>query len=198
MTFEELIAAVRAQMGTPTTDDFYTDAILGTFVNSAVQYVSLLADWYWLLTSEEITTESGTANYDYADDLLKSKSIVEIGKPQLEWRHQDSILSSRPSVGVPRYFFLGADILLYPTPNSEIVYTHNYYKQEPVLEADDDEPLLPVPFQSLIVHYAAKLAWDRGQRDSDSQRELQNFTLYLKQVLKRAKPSSGPYTPRSV
>lgn len=152
---QNLRSKVRSRLGRASTDGFLTDSKLTTMVNEALQSYSVEGDWEFLEAVETIATSAtqtytpnsnsrGTiALHDWDGDPLKRVPINEL------------LMMGDAASDYVRLFANVSDIIyLFPTPNGSLGnLTHVYASTEPELSGDTDTPLLPTPYDPVVVNH---------------------------------------------
>lgn len=172
MNLAALRDQVRTRTNTSSTDATLDAATINAFINSANLQIASDADWPWRQTSTTFSTVAGTDTYTPPTDWLRTKSLkVANENPMrllsiidLDQRWYDST-----GRGLPREYAIEADqIVIRPIPDGIYVVTHRYVKVEPILDTDDDIPLMPAQFQFAIVELAAYLGHRRMGNTNDA------------------------------
>ena len=166
-----MTASVRTRMGSPTTDGFFTDAMILDMLNEALMAIATEGDWPWLQATTTFTTVAGTATYDptVATNWMKTRALTIDGYDSMQLLNFKEIREKVTSAqGTPEFYAVFNELInLRPVPNAVFTVIHDYYKYEPLLVNPGDQPILPAQFRMAIVEYAVYLA---HMRQSDTSR----------------------------
>lgn len=174
--------AVRTRIGVPSSDGFYTDAVLTDLLNEALQALSTENDWPWLLTSESIATVAGTRSYSMAANWNKTKEVFISGYEPMSLTPLDEI-DTITYQGLPQLWNHNDGVLiLAPIPDTAYTITHRYYKAEAALSGNTDTPTLPTHFHYVWVTKAAHLAYLRAGEQGRADREGQLYQQWLERM----------------
>jgi hypothetical protein len=190
----EIVHAVRYRLGNPTNEPFFTDPVLNSLVNEALQVVAAEDDWPWLQATTTFSTVSGTQTYTPPADWTRTKGLVIDGYAPIEWRTLAEIRAAGTTERqFPTYFTTFAeDILLAPVPDSAYTVRHDYYVSEAELSADTDTPVLPAQFHFAVVAKAVELGHLR-QRDTQRAEPAQaEYRSWLDRMRKHMSRSKAP------
>lgn len=188
-TLTKMRTSVRNRLGVPSSDSFYTDTILTDFVNEAVQAIAEEESWPWLQAGTTfvtaLVTPSTTSGADYAipTDWQRTKNLVVFGFEPFTLQPQQDI-DQVIALGRPlSYCVVNDKIRVRPFPDGAYTITHEYYKVEPELVNDSDEPLLPNQFRKAIVDYATYLAHERSSLEPQRVQEaLARYNMWLNRM----------------
>lgn len=181
MTLATLRTSVRSRLGVPSDDSLYTDAVLTSHINDALQVVTSEADWYWLEKSETLSLTNGTAAYNVAADCTRTINVEDpTGVPLMRKPIDELVAMSTASAAVVRFFSpYGLKLEFRPVPNTSISVNHRYIGGETALSADGDNPLIPAQFQNMLVEYAVYLAKMRVGNTQEAQANLEVYRGFV-------------------
>lgn len=172
MNLAALRDQVRLRTNSSSTDATLDPSTLNAFINSANFQIASEADWPWRQVSTTFSTVLGTDTYTPPTDWLRTKMLKvanEVPMRLLSVIDLEQRWYSTQMTGIPREYTIEADqIILRPIPDGVYVVTHRYVKVEPVLDTDEDTPLMPSQFQSAIVELAAYLSHRRMGNTNDA------------------------------
>jgi hypothetical protein len=194
-----MVNEVRDNLGGETSETISDTRIL-RFLNRA--YLEICSRYLFpqLVTSDTLTTVADTASSEMnAEDVLKIVKVVDDTNNVLVYplsvsQYHDYVSGNASSItGVPQFWVLNGvgsndryQITWYPTPNaaiSEIVY----YVKEPaelVTEPTASSPVIPEPFDDVIIHKATARGW-RMLGDMDMSRQWAGATREVEQAAAR-------------
>lgn len=200
MNLGELRAAVFARAGLQPSDPVTSVDEVDGFVNAALAAISTRADWWWLDDSETLTTVADTATVSMSALSVRTRALTidddqggEITEISLaELRHHQTASSGRPR----RYAEDGSTLVLLPTPDAAYDLTHDFVTAEPLLDADDDEPLIPARYQPAVVDYAAHLLLSQARDEERAKSRFDTFQWWEERMRDDARRSTRPKLPR--
>lgn len=109
-------------------------------------------------TSDSIPlAELGTWDEDSFKSYLTSSGVngeIELSYiPWEEFRRIYMLGANQSTEGMPVYFTIKPDnsVSFWPVPDDEYTISGEYWKRAQVMDANDDEPLIPQQFQMIIV-----------------------------------------------
>lgn len=198
-TLIKMRASVRNRLGVPSSDSFYTDAILTDFINEAVQAYAAEESWPWLqaettfVTSPVTPTAVTGADFNVPADWTRTKSLDIFGFETMVLMPQQD-MTQIVNIGRPlQYCVVNDKIRLRPFPDSVYTIDHEYYKIEPELVNDSDEPLLPNQFRKALVDYATYLAHERSSLEPQRVAEaLARYNMWLTRMRQWRRRISAP------
>jgi hypothetical protein len=163
MDLSGMRTAVRYRLGVPSTDSFYTDAILTECVNEANRWIAAQWDWPWLEKFETLTTVNGTATVTPAADYSATIAVVDAtGVPLVRVPIDELQRMGTGTAGVVRFFCVLAGTLHFrPVPNGNLSPVHYYRAAETALVNTSDVPLMPAQYHEAIVEAATAVALER-------------------------------------
>lgn len=143
------------------------------FINEALAIISQERDWPWLDATETVTITAAT-EYDLPADHVETRGVNFNGTELRYINIADG--DTYNSEGIfPSYSLEGGKLIFYPQlPEGETV-THRYLRSEPLLSADNDTPLMPERYHSLICDLAASMFLEaRKPKRAEYYRDLYN------------------------
>ena len=156
MNLQQMTERVKTLLGIPPAGDAHlTDVRIKQFINDALARFSTERDWPHLLTSITVSFDTdGTA--DAPAGMIRARQVV-IGGFKVRFAPLSEFLN--PVNRTNRYVWTqtGATLRIDPSPSASTDATLWYYRAEPTLDTDDDEPLLPATEHPMIVAFAAHL-----------------------------------------
>ena len=176
--------AVRTRLGSPATDGFFSDAQLNDLINEGLQAYATEHDWPWLEATETLTTSAGSAALSPSGTWTRTKGLIIDGYDALEMVSLAELRGVPTTIrGVPRVYCIEQEaILLRPVPNAAYSVTHDYYKVEPELVGDANQPLLPSQFRYAIIEYATYLAHLRAGQPGPAQAALSAYSQWIQRM----------------
>lgn len=168
MNLTNLIEATRTRLGLPASDAFFSDQNITDLINAALTYITGRHDWYWLETSEALTTVASTETVDTDADSQRTIALYDDTGVQLEWMALSDLvrIPADAESDTPRFFgYKGSKIVLRPVPASGgATLTHIFRGTEPRLLTGSDSPLMPSQFHDAIADWACYFS---GLRQGD-------------------------------
>lgn len=197
MTLLTLRASVRTRLGVPSDDALFTDAVLTSLINDALNYVTTEADWWWLEKQESLSLTSGVSAYAVAADCTRTINVEDPTGVPLQRKPIDELVAMTTApIGYVRFFSpFGAKLEFRPVPSATIAVNHRYIGGETALAADTDLPLIPAQFQPMLVEYAVYLAKMRAGNMAEAAANLEVYQGWIKTAkardLKLAESNGG-------
>lgn len=165
LTLADIRSAVVRNLGGDTSTEYSVNMAnldLTSIVNEANHAIEDEADWPWLVTTETITTVSGTHLYTPTSGWYRTKALSNPNWGPLKAVSIDDIEQHWPTItqtGLPWWYAeVAGQLDLRPTPNQALSLTHVYFRTEPDLIDDSDEPLLENRFRPRLVDLATSMA----------------------------------------
>lgn len=198
-TLVKMRTSVRNRLGVPSSDSFYTDAILTDFINEAVQAIDAEESWPWtqvgttFVTSATTPTSTSTGDNNMPTGWKRTKNLVIYGfEPFVLIAQQDA--DQITAIGRPlQYCIVNDKIRIRPFPDGVYTVVHEYYTVEPELVNDSDEPLLPNQFRKAIVDYATYLAHERSSLEPQRVNEaLARYNMWIQRMRQWRRRISAP------
>jgi len=183
MTASDMVDEVRLSLGGETTETISDNQIL-RWINRAYTTLAAAYDFTELEDSVDVTTASGTAEYEVgsgADDILRVISITDTTNhvtlyPWSRWQYDLATQGSTiNTTGTPVYWFesgVGSSsrlqYTLFPTPAGTYTLTAVYKKKptELVLTPSPTSAVLREPWDHVIILLAIESGW-RALGDTD-------------------------------
>lgn len=186
--------AVRYRLGNPTNEPFFTDPVLNSLVNEALQVVTAEEDWPWLQAATTFSTVAGTQGYSPPDDWARTKGLIIDGNTALEWRSLAEVREiPTTATDTPQFFTVFAEeILLAPVPADAYTVKHDYFVSETVLDADTDTPLMPSQFHFAVVAKAVELGHLRQRDNQRAESAAGEYNTWLIRMRKHLSRTSAP------
>lgn len=184
MNLGQLRAAVYERLGVPTTDAFYTSAVMLSLINQALHFNETEYPWPWLEKTATIATINGTSAYATPTGYRSTIAVVDANGMELDHVPAKTVHMLLGASGAPKmYDVLGGNVRLVPVATGAQNYTHIYIGGEVDLAADSDTPLLPSIFHPAIVEYAAYIAFRRMPgKQGDAGAALAAYQGWLEQM----------------
>jgi hypothetical protein len=201
MNLLALRRAARTRVGSPVTDDFFTDDILTDVINLAINIIEEQQMFPWTEGLDYPVVTAGAGGIVTLPADWRTTRNLAIGSPwnyELEARAPGDILRWPSNyAGIPRVFAeIGGGLQVRPLPDGSYTLNHHYYRQSPLLINDSDVPLMPDRFAGAIVANAALMLAEReGNRQLAQlyQTEVTNWQNLMHRDLRRF---TSPTVPR--
>lgn len=154
-------ARLRAQV--PTTDGIWTDGFIDSAINEAVAQISLEQPWWWLQETETTTATSGVVDLSGVDPVVRD--IVAVFVDDIEAKKVSVTETDATALYGPedsRYVFSvwGDSLQIRTAPADTAVVKIRYYRDEALLSADSDTPLMPAVYHPSIVEKAVSICFE--------------------------------------
>lgn len=163
MNLGQLRSEVRLRANVPATDGIWTDAFVASAVNAALVDVSLEHPWPWLQKAATPSHTAGLVNLAAVTPAVRDVAHLFVG--DVEAKRVSVAESDLAAVEGPadaRYTFSvwGDSLQIRPAPASTDTLTLRYYRDEAVLSADADAPVMPAVYHPCIVERACAIGFE--------------------------------------
>jgi hypothetical protein len=200
MNLVSLRRAVRTRMGSPVTDDFFTDDVLTDVINLAINQIEEQQMWPWTEGLDYPTLAIGVTTVQLPADWRASRSLA-VGAP---WNYEISVVAPADVMrwpysysGLPSVWAeIGGGLQVRPAPDGAYPLVHHYYRQTPTLVFDADLPLMPDRFSGAIVATSALLLAERESNRQAAQLYQTDVTNWVNQMRRSVRRFTGPTIPR--
>ena len=156
----DLIDRAREAAGIDASDPRVPDAFMNVLINRALRQISTDAPWPWLqvVDTSNLVTVADTASYTPPTVWQATDRISYNNMRLARIQPEEAPRYYYDTAGSPRAFTVEGDkIYIYPLPDGAYTLTHVYYRFEPELDDDSDEPLLPEQYEDYLLSVAGKL-----------------------------------------
>lgn len=128
--------------------------------------------WPFREATGSLDTVAGTQEYDLSTNFstLDENGVISIALQgsvagKLTYLPFNQLRANVPDLdsvsGLPRNYYLKAgNIGFYPVPNDVYTIAVDYYKNITELDADADEPIIPINYREALMHYALMMEHD--------------------------------------
>jgi hypothetical protein len=160
MNLSDLRTAVYNLMGVPAADALLPAAKLTEWINQSLQEISAERDWPWLDATDPTTALVAATNPKLPCGWRDTRTITINGSKArlVTISTSDDWLNDDDRSRTHEYAIEGGDIVITPAPSGGETFVHRYVMDEPVLEDDLDEPLMPARWHYAIINKACKYA----------------------------------------
>jgi hypothetical protein len=200
MNLAALRRAVRNRIGSPTSDDFFTDDVLTDVINLAINQIEEQQMWPWTERLDAPVLAPGVTTVTLQPDWRATRSIVLTAPNTWELDNvaaADIMRYRTNTTGPPRVFAeIGGGIQVRPIPDSTYPLSHLYYSQTPQLVNNADVPLMPDRFAGAIVTTATLILSEREGNKAMSQLYSADQTNWVNLMRRAVRRTTGPVTPR--
>jgi len=202
MQLAEIVAQAIAQAVGPSQPERAVDVnheFIKAMVNKGYREIERAATWRFSESEYEANAVEGQREFSLPDDvnlilgvrnvtLRANLDYVDERQGQPDWGVPGNPLTGR----VEAYSYWRGQLRLWPVPNKADLLRVQYYRVWPQLAADDDEPIFPETWHSLLVDYATsalilRMPAVNGRYLSES--EARPFTESFWRDLERMKAS---------
>lgn len=167
------------------------------YINEALNNISSRRDWPWLDTLQTVTTtvDENTYPVTAAYSETRTVNIGGIEAQQIYIADGDEFDGSTYCPDVYEYSIEWeagtAQLVVYPTPPADTTILHRFVRTEPLLANDQDTPLMPERYHTIICDQAAGLFLERIDA-SRSETYLARAEKGLKQMGEATQRKSSP------
>jgi hypothetical protein len=198
MELQDLLAALRATLDDDSGVALYSDADLTRFLNNAVREACLRTrgikdDAESNPALCEIALVAGTARYAHDATILVVRSAIVEGASQRLYPLTARAMDQRcpgwdngdAPTGTPEFLITDLEaksLRLYPTPDASGVLRLRVWRapsEDEAMETEGDEPVLALPDQENLIHWAAHEAYLKKDGEKyDPERAAAHETLF--------------------
>lgn len=191
MNLAQFRSSLRTRMGVPSNDAFYTDNVCDNFVNAALRDIDGAAAWRWNEDEQSVDIVNGTRSYDLPERYKASLFVATSEGFELERATAAHHRLLRGASGRPKVWDIyGSQLRVAPNPDGAYTLTHAYLKGEVSLDADEEEPILPVVWHQAVIERAVYLAHRRWGNLEEAGAALAAYQGLLDQM----KPNARGYS----
>lgn len=195
---QELRNRVYTRTGFDTADGMVTPTVVNDALNEALHFIETVAEWWWLMASETLTTVASTATVTPSSSSQRTKSLAFADGTGALARVSTAEIDQYPAESAkPRVFAeQGLGLVLWPTPDAVYSLTHRFITTEADLAQDDAEPLLPAGFHSALIDYASYLLLRRVRDDERATRAFEGYQAWELRMVDNKRRGAGTRVPR--
>lgn len=186
-----------ARYGLLSNDQRIPTATQNEFVQTALNRLSNMDDWWWLRGTGTVNTIAGQRAYVLVGDLSKLKMM---------WWNDSSIAMIQPERavemelmrGVPRYFYLsGTNVIsVYPLPQEVYQLQYLYFSTDITIVTGSETLKLPDRYEDLLVSMVCSY-FARRLNDTERENEFkEEIALLLPDAKRSNMRSQGQLLPR--
>lgn len=165
------------------------------YLNDGYGRACRMVDFWEGEATQDFSTVAGTASYPQPANLGRDRSLRFTGTSQfgeLQSVRLRTIDRAMAQSGVPRAYAIdGANLHLWPTPDSVYTLELRYWALPSPLVADTDTPSLPSDFHDLLVYWALKRGYAAEDDPATAQYWEQQWTARLREFAADAKFQSS-------
>lgn len=183
---------VRARVGVPVSDDFFTDAVLNDTINLAVGIIEEEHYWPWAERVVPSTVTAGTVTKP--TQWRATRALFTPAGAELQLVSVNDLYATvRPAGSDPRAWAdNGTDIVVSPIPATGYTLTHIHYVSPVALALDSDRPDLPDSMADAVVCKAAELLSAREDDTAARQAHGNDYAKWVQRMLRSQRRSTGP------
>jgi hypothetical protein len=188
----DLRRLVRAEMGVPTSDDFFTDTVLNDAINQAIGCIEEEHYWPWSMVTANQPAFTGVNVVTPPVDWRATRSLY-YGASELQLVSVSDVLGAGTALGTPEVWAdFGTELRVAPAPSGDITLIHTYYVTPALLVANTDAPRLPSSMTGALVSKAAELL--SAREDDQTARAAHNadYQKWVQRMLRSQRRSTGP------
>jgi len=184
---------VRARLGVPLADDFFTDDVLDDHINLAIQHIESENHWPWSDVIEQTLIGPDTADILLPLGYRATRALFD-AETELHQVAPADLLSYTGAVGeLPRVWCpMGAMISVRPAPATDTMLTHYWYRQPAWLSRDIDVPAIPDQFTGAIIAKAAELMSSREGAGADTVRHRDEYEDWVAMMRHEVRRTTTP------
>ena len=159
----QLRTAVRLRANVPANDGIWTNAFVNDAINTALADLSLEQPWWWLQNTATPTATDGAVTLSGLSPVPRDISHVFVGDVEakkVSVAESDLTAVSGPVDARYTWSVWGQSLQIRPEPSASETITMRYYRDEPVLTADSDTPIMPAAYHPVIVERACAIGFE--------------------------------------
>ena len=171
---------VRARLGVPVADDFFTDDVLDDHINLAIQHIESENHWPWSDVVDQVTITPDAADFPLPPAYRATRSIFDNDTELSQVAPSDLLTYTTVKGQLPRVWCPMADVIaVRPAPGSATCLTHYWYRQPAWLSRDIDAPAIPDQFTGAIIAKASELMSSREGAGADTARHRDEYQDWI-------------------
>lgn len=165
----ELRTEIKNRLAIPSSGDgLITDSVVNQAITDALNVIVTTRDWPWLLTSQQLAFPANIGKADLPCDFVRAKELVINDQPVTYVDLNEFLYTNE--LGYPYVWTIaGNDVKIWPVGTQLVLGTMWYYRSEPEMTVDSQEPLMPAFLHQWIVAYGAYLCAMRRQDEGRAQ-----------------------------
>lgn len=194
-TLTQFIAEVRSAGNFATDDTRITDAVVTREINRALKRIALVHDWPWLQVEGTVNVVANTNTYALPADFLRLISLRHTDTAENLYIRSIQELDQYLGTSRPMAFAVwGGNIVLAATPNGTYTLKLRYIKQETVLVAGSDTPVIPSYWDEGVIEAAVVQLLRISMRMDEATAAEERFQTWLRETQDNIRQTRG--TPR--
>jgi hypothetical protein len=191
----DIRTSLRNRMGVPTSDDFFTNAVLTDAINLALATVEEEHLWPWAeRVDPAAVVTAGTGVVAKPVNWRATRAMFTTLGDELDLVSVTDLLAygSTPS-GTPEVWAdVGSGIQVAPVPGTALNLVHVYYVSPALLVNDIDTPDLPSSFTGAVLAKAAELLSAREDDSGARAAHQDDYQKWVARMQRSQRRSTGP------
>lgn len=190
----QLRRLTRSSSGLSPADDMFTDDVLNDLINQAIDEVESEARWPWQQATETVTVTGGSSVVPVPESWRATKAVFDENRELREVAITDALAWSSTHLGHPQVWAQDTEqLLVRPTPGSDIPLTLIFYMVPMPLVLDTDMPMMPAAFaRGAVVAKASELVYTREGERSQAADKLAAYEKWITRMRRDGRRSTGP------
>lgn len=161
MNLGQLRTEVRLRANVPSTDGLWTDDFVDSAINAALADLSAEQKWWWLQDSAAPSHTSGAVDLSGVTPVPRTVAHVLVGGAEAQRVSSAEADLAVSATAPPHLYSVWGDTLqIRPAPSGATAVAIRYYRDEPTLALDADEPLMPAAYHPAIVDRACSIGFE--------------------------------------
>ncbi len=199
-TLASFRTSVRARLGVPANDTFFTDQQVSEAINLAIDRLSNEARWPWDESLASSTLTPGTYSYALPAGWVSTRTVLVVGADgsvnEIAPSSPADVLSYT-STGLPeRWAISGTNLWLGPTPNQAYTWRHIFTASPTRLAGDSDTPRIPATYDDAVIVGAAAILSEREDNRAQMQAFLSEYETWVARMRRSVRGSTRPTVPK--
>ncbi len=160
-----------------------TNTVLLRWLNQGLSRISLIADWPWLRATETNSVVAGAETLTLPTGWLRTILLTHADTAEpLTRAHLKVIRRVLPSDrGRPTIYAAdGSRVFIRRAADGAYSFIHDYVRSEPALAAVGDTPLIPDPYNQMLIEWVAVKALQNDRKADKAQDAKADFLAAVK------------------
>ncbi len=188
---------VRARMGVPMSDDFFTNDVINDHINLAIDEVNAEQHWPWLEALDSPSVDSDNLTITVPDDYTATRTLMVNDFELTEVSPGDLLMSPADNHGQPdSWAQIGGVLQVSPVPDGAYTLTHVYYRSTPWLVADYDTVPIPAPYSGAVISKACALLSHREDDRTAAAAHIVDYQSAIARMRRAVRLGTRPSRPR--
>ena len=187
---------VRARLGVPASDRFFSDDVIDDHINLAIETIDTEYRWPWFDAVATMSVLAGSRSFALPPDWRVTRAVF-YNNAELAGVAPADLARRTPSEGVPEVWAqIASTIAIDPYPSSDIEVGLLYYSRSRQMENDRDELTMPAQFVGAVVAKAAELLCVREDDSAQAESHRAEYSSWLGRMRREVRRTTAPVSVR--